>query len=69
MNINQTQLMFSSFTGDEWHLVVTPHLLSYHLYEAVAENNATLGIKYVVTGLSAHILRMLPVNETTTDQL
>lgn len=59
MNINRTQLMFSSFTGDEWHLVVTLHLLSYHLYEAVVENNATLGIKYAVTGLSAHVLRML----------
>jgi hypothetical protein len=40
-------------------LSVIPHLLSYHLYEAIAENNAALGIKYAVTGLSAHVLRML----------
>jgi hypothetical protein len=52
--------MFSSFEGDEWHFLVTLHLLSYHIYEVV-ESNATLSITYVGRVLIAQVMRMLHV--------
>jgi branched-subunit amino acid transport protein AzlD len=51
--------MFSSFVGDEWHFLVTIHLLSYHIYEV--ESNVTLGIKYVGRVLIVQVMRMLHV--------